>query len=302
MGFFAAAVACRFLAPAPVPELAFSSLSAKRNPPFPSRRRGIVEFCPSRERRGPIQRWHGRAEARVRSEFFSSTAAPIGLRSTPTTAERKKTMPRAKKKSTPFRRHRAALSSRRRCERPGVTPEHASEARGSAKRVSAGGSRGEKELGGGLRGMDLSSSLSFFFLPLNIDLKLAPTPPPRALAPPRATLPSPRGQLEHALNDPKTDDSHLVLLLVCSRGVRKGEGEGGKKGTVMEKNCDDEKKKIFLSLSLSVSLLFRPLLSASLSLPFLLLLLLVFSRKHAMREEGRHRRCGSGIGVLPNEG
>ena len=211
MGFFAAAVACRFLAPAPVPELAFSALSAKRNPPFPSRRRGIVEFCPSRERRGPIQRWHGRAEARVRSEFFSSTAAPIGLRSTPTTAERKKTMP-------------------------------------------------------------------------------------------RATLPSPRGQLEHALNDPKTDDSHVVLLLVCSRGVRKGEGEGGKKGTVMEKNCDDEKKKIFLSLSLSVSLLFRPLLSASLSLPFLLLLLLVFSRKHAMREEGRHRRCGSGIGVLPNEG
>ena len=64
-------------------------------------------------------------------------------------------------------------------------------------------------------------SLFFCFCCHHQKLSIAP---PRTQAPPRATLPSPRRELAHALNDPTTKDSHVVVLLVCSRGVRKGEG------------------------------------------------------------------------------
>jgi hypothetical protein len=113
--------------------------------------------------------------------------------------------PRAKKrggKPLSFRRRAAALSSPRRRGRPGTIPEHASEARRSAKRAPKeqrqGGERAWRRLAKE-EAIELSGLSLIFLLPSN-SLARPLSPPANASSAARNSPPSPREALAHVLN------------------------------------------------------------------------------------------------------
>ena len=119
-------------------------------------------------------------------------------------------------KNALFRRLPAALSPRRRRGRLRAIPEHAPEARRGATRES----NNAKKLGGGLT-LDRVFSLSAFLSAAPSNSRSPPLSQPPATARPTArnsplSTPGARPTIK--------GDSHVGLLLVCSRGVRKGEG------------------------------------------------------------------------------